>query len=297
MALGRVGGLGLSRDIRKKLEQVRRVTGDKFSAKKGYDLRKPLSKRRVATIEKYYDMLIELTNRPYVEYRPKKGERKEAFEYAGQSHYPRFDRAFIHRVDPDAEMSFVLDKARPKGSRFVAFNKQSGQAFYHIPASAFVETMDEDLEAQGIDPGEHYADILRDYAEDAELFLINTGSHYMWGSPGQHESVGEKIAELFRNYSAGNFDANNPNSHYVGNWFTGVTAFTRAFDAFPLMNERMHAEAKRREERHITTDEKYRVLKSGDIGVFLRGRLIRTVRHAEIEPYAPKPKRKRQRRR
>lgn len=285
----------MSRDIRKKLEAVRAVTGDAFSAAKGYDLRKPLSKRRIKTIEHYYEVLVDLTSRAHVVYTPKKGEKMEAFQFTGQTGMPRFTKAFVHKVDPDAKLSLVMDKARPKGSRFVAFNRRNGQAYYHIPASAFLAHDDEDLEAEGYDPGEFYADVLREYAEDAEMFMINAGPHYMWGSAGQHDLVGQKVADLFRSYGAGQFDSGDKNSHYYGNWFGGVTAFTRAQDAFPYMRERVRADAKRREERHITTPEKYRILKSGDIGVFLNGRLIRTVPSAKVEPYDPTRAKKKKR--
>jgi len=285
----------VSRDIRKKLEAVRAVTGDAFSARKGYDLRKPLSKRRIKTIEHYYEVLLDLTSRSHVVYTPKKGEKMEAFEFTGQTGMPRFTKAFVHKVDPDAQMAFVVDKTRPKHSRFVAFNRKNGQAHYNVPASAFIDEQDDDLEAQGIDPGEHYADILREYAPDAEMFMIAAGPHYMWGSAGQHEMVGQKVADLFRSYGAGQFDPGDKNSHYFGNWFNGVKAYTRAQDAFPYMRERVRADTIRREERHITTPEKYRVLRSGDIGVFLNGRLIRSVPSAKVEPYDPTRAKKKKR--
>lgn len=281
------------RDIRKKLEAIRAVTGGYFSAKNGYDLRKPLSKRRQKTIEKYYEVLVDLTSRPHVEYRPRKGEKTEAFSYTGQKHTPKFDRAFVHKVDPDASLQFVLDKNRPKGSRFISYNKKTGQSYYHVPASAFIAFEDDDLEEAGEEVEDFYEDVLREYAEDAELFLINAGNNYMWGSSGQHEAVAKKVADLFRNYGAGNFDPGDKNSHYYGNWFNGVTAFTRAADAYPLIAERYRANERRKEERHIMTDDKIRVLSSGDLGLFRNGRLIRTVKRGDVEPYAGKPKRRR----
>lgn len=281
------------RDIRKKLEEIRKVTGSYFSAKNGYDLRKGLSKRRIKTIEKYYEVLEDLTSREHVEYKPRKGEKREAFAYSGQSHTPRFDRAFIHKVDPDADLTFVLDKHRPKGSRFISYNKKTGQSYYHIPADAFLGVQDDDLEEAGEEAEDFYEDVLREYAEDAELFLINAGNNYMWGSSGQHNAVAKKVADLFRNYGAGNFDPTDKNSHFYGNWFNGVTAFTRAADAYPLIRERYTANEKRKEERHILTDDKIRVLRSGDLGLFRNGRLYQTVRRGDVEPYAPKPKRRR----
>lgn len=265
------------RDIRKKLAEVRKVTGDKFSAKKGYDLRKPLSRRRIKTIEKYYDALIELTRVPHKEYVPRKGEKSEAFSYTGQTSYPRFDRAFIPILDPEIKTAYVLDKNRPKGSRFVVVNKSNGQTFYHIPAETFLAVQDEDLEAEGLEPEDYFEDVLREYADDAQLFLINANSAYMWGSSGQHSSIASKIAELFRNYGSDNFNRNDPNSSHFSNWFNGVTAFTRAADAYPLIRERYLHNEKRKEERHIQTDANIRVLKSGDIGWFEKGRLIRTL--------------------
>lgn len=256
-------------DIRKKLEALRRVSNDGFSPAKGYDMRKPLSRSRIRTIEKYYDKLRELESRPHIRYKPKRGEKTEVFEYTGQKGMPKFNVGFVHKPNPEAKLKFTIDKSRPKGSRFVPLDTKTQQRYYHIPANVFLMADDA-----------IFPDIIRHYAPDAEFFLIQAGEAYMWGAGGGPDKVSEKINKILTNYGASMFNANDRKSSYYGNWFRGVTGFTDRYDSFPMMSEAADRARKRRQKYKLKEpapgerELKYRMLKDGSVGTFQNGELI-----------------------
>lgn len=272
------------RDVRKLLPLIRRYTGDHFTPANGYAMNKPLNFGQRMAVLKYAEKIAELTAKPFVTYRPKRGEKTEAFSYTGQSGFKYFDRAIIHKPDPNAELTFTIDRKRPKGSRFVPVNKKTGQRFYHIPANVF---LDPDflpsefltwLEDQGEDVEEIAEDVLFEYllewySGDAEFYLIQAGESYMWGAGGSKEAVAEKIQTIINNYGPSLFNANDKKSSYYGNWFKGVTAFTNRFDAFPMIAEAQKRKRERAEKYKLKGDAKWRVLKDGSFGRFEGGKL------------------------
>lgn len=261
-------------DIKSKLAAVRRFTGNRFSAARGYDARKKLSKSRLRTISRYYDMVQELTARPHKVIVPPKGGIREVFEYTGQRHHPKFTKAIVHLSDPEAKYRFEIDKTRPKGSRFVVINTRTRERSWHIPASVFLDEnellYDEDQE---IDPT-FFADVLEEYAERGEVYLIEAGDYHMWGSAGSIERVSNKLSDLFKQYGAGHFDPYDKSSHFIGNWFRGVQVYSDAYDFKPYFEDRIAHEAKRLRERHVPAFTKFRVLRSGDMGTFYQGKLV-----------------------
>lgn len=272
-------------DLSHKLRSIRRFTGDRFSAAKGYDGRKALSRSRLRTINRYFVMVQELTGRPHKVIVPPKGGKREAFEYTGQAHHPKFTKAIVHISDPVASYSFALDKTRPKGSRFVVTNRRTREKSWHIPAAVFLDEnellYDEDEE---IDPT-FFADVLEEYAERGEIYLIEAGDYHMWGSAGSIERVSEKLSDLFKQYGAAHFDHTDKNSHFIGNWFRGVQVYSDARDFRPYFEDRIKAEAKRVKERGLEPFTRHRVLKSGAIGTFRHGKLVNVVQ-AVRRPYA-----------
>lgn len=277
-----------------KLRMVRKVTGDKFSSAAGYDLRKGLSKRRQKTVEKYFEMLVELTARPHQVITPPKGAKREVFEFTGQKKHPRFAKAFVHVPDPAASYTYELDRSRPKGSRFVVVNEQTGERMWHIPPEVFLE-LDPELYEDGEEPDAgFFEDVIRTYGERGEVYVIQAGNYHMWGTAGTPSTVADQLARLFKDYGAGNFNDRDPNSHWVGNWFRGVEVFGDASDFAPYFDERVKAKARRDAERQTAHPfQKIRRLKSGDIGIFERGRLAQVIRSETI----PAPKGGRRRRR
>lgn len=254
-----------------KLKVVRKYTGDNFTASKGYDARKPLSRGRKSTITKYYNKIMELTSVATQVYRPKPKEKREAFNYTGQTGYNKFAVAIVRKDEPSQNFRFEIDQTKPKGTRFTAIDRQTGRRYYHLPAHLFNhETLD----------ASEYAAVIEDYTPDAEFYLIQAGESYMGGAGGDAESIGEKLVELFRNYSSTQFDANDKNSHYFGNWFRGVRPFTSRFDAFPLINKYYDSRDKFRKTTGIT--KRYRRLLGYGaggrrlVGEFENGTLVQT---------------------
>ena len=284
--------MALTPEVRRKLLALRKVTRD-FDAAHGYNLNKDLSKKRIATIERYWTKFMELTNKPHIEFAPPKGWKREAYKYATQESYPRFNLAYIPKVDEAAPLEFSLSKNRPRGSRFTVTDTRNGQRYYHIPSTVFLnkdhkpdlafvrwltEVQGEDVSLLKDELFYQYA--IEYYSGDAEFYLIKAGESYMWGSGGGAPNVAKKIDLILNNYGqylfdgSPGFDPNDKNSHHYNNWFRGVTAFTDRYTVLPLIGEAKRKFRKRRAELHIKTPENttYRILSDGSIGIFVDGR-------------------------
>jgi len=184
---------------------------------------------------------------------------------------------------PDAKLGFSIDKSRPKGSRFVVRNKTTGERSYRIPRDVFLEYEEEDYMLEGIEETDYYKEVLDQYAEDAEIFMVQAGDHYMWGATGNSDDVASKITSLFREYGSRNFNADDKGSHHYANWFNGVVAYSNRYDAIPYIADRVAHERQRRVDRHIYTNLKYRKLRNGKIGVFDGQRMVDSFWPGEIE--------------
>lgn len=270
-------------DLNEKLKLVRRLTGDKFSAARGYDARKPISKARARTINKYWEIAQELLSRPHQLVTPPKGGKREAFAYTGQARAPRFAKAIVSTPQPEDPYSFGLTKTRPRGSRFTVTNRRTGEASWHIPEDAFADAWDiDDDDEEGL--REYYADVLSEYASDygAQVFMIEAGEAHMWGSAGGPDLVAAKLVQLRRNYDATKFDPSDKNSHWIGNWFRGVTVFSPG-SVGSYIRERRAQAAQRQETWGLRPHEHWRPLKSGDIARFYQGKVVDVVPLAFFE--------------
>jgi hypothetical protein len=264
-------------DYKRALKVVRQYTGDAFSASNGYALnRKPNFGQRMAVL-KYYEKIAEMTATPYQVYTPKKREKREAFSFTGQAGFRKFKKAIIRKTDDAQRFTFTLDKSRPRGSRFVAIDAQTGRRYYNIPAALFMDaSLDEDL----VDENEAiFRQIIDEHAGDAKFFLIQAGDAYMWGAGGSERLIAKKLAEVFRNYSPNHFDPYDKNSSYYGNWFRGLTGFTSQYDALPKIAEAQERRRDYRARMHIGPRKYRRLLGYDDqgnrlLGEFENGELI-----------------------
>lgn len=290
-------------DLADKLRTVRRFTGDKFSAARGYDARKPMSKARARTIARYYEAIKELTGRAHMLVTPKRGEKREMFEFTGQARFPRFVKAIIVKPIAADPYTYTVDKTRPKGSRFILVNKRTRERSWHIPAHVFLDENealydpDADIEPQ------FFEDVLNEYAVQGPntAYMIEAGDYHMWGSAGDIPTVSAKLSELFKNYGSDIFDADDKSSHFIGNWFRGIQVFTE-HESRTYREERANAAVTRIREfnkqagRQVRQyGQSFRVLKSGDIGEFVFGKLVRIIpgnaatrANAPIRDKAPK---------
>lgn len=285
-AVAFAGATRLRTDLATKLRVIRRLTGDKFSASRGYDLRKPISKARARTIARYFDLAVELTARPHTLYAPKRGEKREAFAYTGQDHYPRFQVAIVHTPDEVASYSFEVDRTRPKGARFIVTNERTRERSWHIPARVFLDENEQLFDEDHDTPAEFFESVIEEYAERGQVYVIEAGEFHMWGNAGTPRTVGEKLAELFKTYGAGNFDPLDRNSHFVGNWFRGVQVYSPA-EFGPYLDDRIINAAARQTTWNLRPGEHFRQLRSGDIGHFYRGRLLQVFPRSGFEIATP----------
>ncbi len=294
--------------FRQQLEIVRQYTGDAFYTKNGYRLNKvPNFGQRMAVL-KYFNKIKELSSTETVTYTPKKGEKTEVFQYTGQTGYRKFNKAIIKKISPEQDLKFTFDKRKPKGQRFVVTDKQTGRIYMHIPARFFMLEIDDydpdfwpfvayEYSLEGEDENDvldqaydlvealpeeasaalYFDFIIAKHTGEAQFFLIESGESYMWGSGGQRQQIAHKLVELFKTYSATNFDANDKRSSYYGNWFRGVTAFTSRYDVLPRIGQALKKRREYREKWKQHPSQNYRKLKNGLIGVFENGRLINTI--------------------
>lgn len=257
------------------LEKVRRYTGDRFTAARGYDLRKGLNFGQRMAVLKYARKIDELTAKPFVEYTPRRGEKRETFNYTGQKGYSAFTKAIIYHPDPTHKLSFEIDKTLPKGSRFTVIDRgpkerpRAPSRYFHIDARYFLA--DWQLYADSFE--EYIQMVLDSYSPGAELFLIKAGDGYMWGAGSGRDALASKIDQLMTNYSSAYFDPNNKKSSYFGNWFRGVLAFTRREDAFPAIRRGLD-QKRERLKKYRLPDIKYRRLKDGRIVGYKDGVIV-----------------------
>lgn len=284
-----------------KLRTVRRFTGDKFSAARGYDARKRMHPNRIRTIESYFELIGELTSTPHMVMVPPRGGKKETFLATGQKGFPRFTKAIIHVPDPSAKYDVYIDKSRPAGSRFVMENRRTHERIWRIPSEFFLY-QDRQLYDQDNDiPPEFFNHIIRDYGQ-GEVYVIEAGEYHMWGSTGtpypesgrEWDSIGGKLSDLFKSYGAGNFDEFDRNSSWIGNWFRGVQVYSDAQDFAPYFENRVRARAEYlarapRENPRM----KIRILKSGDVAEFESGRITRVHSYTSLKRLQGRGKRKR----
>lgn len=270
------------------LKKVRRFTGDNFSAARGYDARKPLNFGQRMAILKYARKIDELTARPFVEYKPKRGEKTEAFNYTGQKGWRKFDRAIVYHPAPKHKLTFEIDKRLPPGHRFTVIDKgepgkpRAPSRYFNVPIKYFLVEGWE----QHFDSFEDFVRaVMEQYAPEAELFLIQTADNYLFGSAGGIEQFATKLDQIFNNYGSDKFDPNNKNSSHYRNWLTGVKAFTSRFDILPEIGEGIRRRERNRE-RLLRPDQvqfiksqglwgmKIRRLRNGKYGVFQDGKFL-----------------------
>lgn len=284
-----------------KLRIVRKFTGDRFGPGRGYDARKPLSRSRQKTINKYYELIRELTDRAHKIIVPKKGEKRETFSFTGQLKFPKFVKAIIVIPDGASQYRFFLDKERPKGSRFTMINRRTGEKSWHIPASVFLDENELLYDEDEDNPPEFFQAVLEEYAVGGQVYMIEAGEYHMWGSAGTTETISIKLSELFKHYSAGIFDALDKNSHFIGNWFRGIQVYAPS-EAARYMDERAEHEAKRIRDFNekaggnvMQFGRRFRVLKSGDIGEFVFGKLVHVHKALTSSAVASKDRRRKPR--
>lgn len=266
----------LAADYGANLKLIRPYTGKNFSTAKGYNGSKRTSVRRARTVARYANITEELLSRDHVIYVPPKQVKKEAFIYTGQEDFRQFTKAIVFRPAKGSKLDFAVDADRPEGSRFTVTNRKTGETSWHIPDTPFwdiVPEYDEGLE--DFNP-EHFERVLRDHAEDGDTFMIQAGDHHMWGSAGNLERVGEKLADLFAQYGDNNHDPNNSNSHNIKNWFRGITVYSNDDELRPYLQERGEARVKALREAELPVHNytiRLRLLRDGSIGLYIGGRM------------------------
>ena len=210
-----------------------------FSARDGYDLNRvekltPAKKRKLI---KYYNEAVMRASRPFQLYqsRSKKAmdvARKAAGEEAG---FPLFKGVFLPTQSLGERARVRVDTKR--GIVEIKSRTHSVTVFY--------------WEMFGVKPEDIANDPIgvTNYVTSqigAKQYSINAGEHSVGkGVPKLYTAsvLGPAIQRLIERYGEDNYDPDDSNSHYYGNWLTGV----RAYDFSNINNMREWTRASRAE--------------------------------------------------
>lgn len=175
-----------------------------------HDLRKPLSSAAKAQITRYYEYIQKLTVRPHQVYRSKDPARLAAVQRFAQ-HDPgkhlRLTVAFV--PNPGTEkMRLRIDKnGRVHG-------KTENIAKVEIPLD----------HARLVKEGRPYIDKAINKAPKAKLYVVQAGEFEVPAAKGR-QFITDYVAQLMARYGADQFDREDKNSHYYGNWMFGITGY------------------------------------------------------------------------
>lgn len=240
----------------KEMAKILRPFAKEFRAAAGYRLADvddwtPNQKRQLT---RYYKKGVMLASKSFQPYSSSDAESmREVAELAGQKGFPKFNQVFV-AAPPNTNLHY--DKRT--GSITATGERTSQTAFYW---DQFGVTEDQ-LTA---DPQGTVTAVLKQigaakYSIKAGEYSVGKGVPLIY-TPGP---AARRVAQLMEKYSKDEFDPTDPNSHYWGNWLTGVDSyeFESREDEHDLINSlRNESENRRRIKRASVKKLKYRARK------------------------------------
>lgn len=175
-----------------------------------YDLRKPLSSAAKAKINRYYAQIERLTVRPHQVYRAKKSDNLRAVQRFAQ-HDRRYKEIKVAFVPTDGK-----NKARVSVNRKGEVRSKIGYVrMFEIPF---------DMERL-VTEGREYIKEAIDNGPEVKRYVIQAGAFEV-PSTSLRKDIVDDVAKYMSKYGADRYDADNPSSHYFGNWLFGVNGYT-----------------------------------------------------------------------
>lgn len=209
-----------------KLRFIRKFAGG-FEATDGYDARnfKNWSSARKAQITKYYNAITAKLSRTHYLYRPRtKAKLKAGLQYTGMSQFKKL-RVVILSVPVDMFEDGSYRPVRPR----VSFTK-AGDMVVNIRGIDRRVLLFEELGYTPEEFAQQPEDVLNDiinrypaksYAIVARDFEVGRGIPNFYSS----DSVIATVLKLMADYGGEDYDEDDPNSSYYGNWLHGLVAY------------------------------------------------------------------------
>ncbi len=240
-----------------------------------YDLRKPLSSAAKAQISAYYGYIQKLTVRQHQIYRsndPKKLRAVQRFAQHDPHRFRKLKVAFVPNAG-DERMRITIDKdGRVRGK-----TRHIGQV--EIPLDKY-ELIEADEEGRAAE----YVEDAIDAAPSAKRYVVQAGEFEV---PTAHlrTTVTRYVVDLMSRYSADNYDKDDKNSHFYGNWMFGITGYN--FDDQKDM-ESYRAEKRRatktRARDHVTQNRREKRIRENPPGFWINDSLRQAKRARPPQP-------------
>lgn len=200
-----------SSDFYKHAVKLLRKYADGFTPSDGYNLRyyddwSPSMKGRVTRV---FQAVDELTARPYKVIRPRSRKNLRRLQQAAQHEAaPKALKvAFVPVADPDAPVAVTYTKRAVK-------IRQKGVEYI---------TVDIDPQALIEDPQAAAQAVVREFP--AKVYTLQAGKYEIREPLYTARQVGNAITKYQNKYNADDYNSEDPNSSYFGNWMHGVRAY------------------------------------------------------------------------
>lgn len=217
------------------MKMIRKYTNG-FTAKDGFDLRNFLNASR-PKLKKAVEMIrlvTDLKKRPHIVVKRYKGERLRKLQLAAQhSEFP-----------PELKVAFVpANKNLPLDIKFlkngiVVFNQVGTKKYTSMfdMRGLMLEPENEIRRAFDMLPPDNYANY-NILANEFEVYKVQKGSGATRSA--SLKGLTQKALFYMNKYSAESYDPDDPNSHFYGNWLTGMVAY-KSDERKHLMNYMSH---------------------------------------------------------
>lgn len=240
-----------------------------FSVAKGFSVSKVPTRAQMKKVRKQAEEIIALKSRPHIEYKTRSKRRlAEAQKFAGHADESILTRAFVPTQTPEQKAELIFEHGKAPYLK----DTESGAIMRFVPLPDIIEYTDDEgnVQEESIytvtgeydDEGEPIYEVIQkglvDYVEeqirihapDAKYVLIRNGNNQIWAQGGDRKSIAGQMAFLMRRYGIDKFTDDDPESHYFGNWMTGLMTYSTvgSFNAF--IDDRQEEFAKHGARKH-----------------------------------------------
>jgi len=240
-----------------------------------YDLRKPLSSAAKAQITAYYGYIQKLTVRQHQIYRSRDRKKLRAVQRFAQHDPNRFQHlkvAFVPNAGAERMRITIAKDGTVRG-------KTGKIAQVEIPLDkiALVKADEQGRAAQ-------YVENAINNAPGAARYVVQAGEFEV---PTAHlrTTITRYVVDLMSRYSSDNFDKNDKNSHFYGNWMFGITGynFTEQSDMEAYRAAKRRA-TKTRARDHVTQNRREKRIRENPPGFWVNDTLRQAKRARPPQP-------------
>lgn len=202
-----------------------------------YDLRKPLASAQKAKINKYYDYIQKLTIRPHQVFRARTDKKLRAVQRFAQhdSHHRELRVAFVPNAGSERMRISVTKRGEVRG-------RTGHIRVFEIPLDHM----------KLVTEGRSYIQRKINEGPDVQRYVIQAGAFENVGAYAKPFIVDEVLKKMER-YGSDKYDADDPNSHYFGNWLFGLNGYRfRRQEELMAYREARRQAAKKKAREYVT---------------------------------------------